>query len=423
MPSSRAEPIDLARRTPALDDASPGPPGPPDDPDSPASHGAPRTPVAESSAPEVPTFAETKAAAAVRDGSFIVLVVLTTLAFFWLIRAFLLPLFWAVVLAILFQPVQRWWLGQTRDRGSLASVLTILTILVVLVLPLSALGLALTREALGLYERIASGEIDLGDIVSRARELVPVVTDGLERMGVQVDRIQDGLSSVAFVSSAWVAQQALVIGQNALRITALSALSLYVLFFFLRDGDRILQGVVRALPLDDDREWMLLRKFAAVSRATIGGALVVAAVQGAMGGLTFWILGLSAPVFWGVIMTILSFLPAVGASLVWGPAALVLALTGSPIRAIILVVIGALLIGIVDNILRPILVGRYTQMPDFLILISTLGGLAVFGLSGIVIGPVIAAFFLAVWDMFAQQHADIEPIAPSAPNADTDPPE
>jgi predicted PurR-regulated permease PerM len=351
----------------------------------------------------------------VRGGSFILLVVITTLAFFWLIRAFLLPLFWAVVLAILFQPAQRWWLERTRERGSLASVLTLLTILVVVMLPLGLLGVALSREAVLLYERIASGEIDLGDAVRRARELVPVVTDGLERLGVRIDTIQDGLSNIAVVSSAWIAQQALTIGQNALRIAAFSALTLYVLFFFLRDGERILQGVVRALPLDDEQEWMLLEKFAAVSRATIGGALVVAAVQGAMGGLAFWILGISAPVFWGVIMTILSFLPAVGASLVWGPAALILALTGSPVRAVILVVIGTLLIGIVDNILRPILVGRYTQMPDFLILISTLGGLAAFGLSGVVIGPVIAAFFLTVWEMFAQEHTPLETVLEEEP--------
>jgi predicted PurR-regulated permease PerM len=352
---------------------------------------------------------------AIRNGFFILLVVLTTLAFFGLIRAFLMPLFWAVVLAVIFQPVQRWWLGRTGERSSLASVLTILTVLFVVMLPLGLLGAALTREAIVLYDRISTGEIDLGAVVRRTQELLPVVTDGLERMGVELDRLQDGLSALAFGSSAWVAAQALAIGQNALRIFALTALMLYVLFFFLRDGDRILNGVVRALPLDDDREWMLLNKFAAVSRATIGGALVVAGVQGAMGGLAFWALGISAPVFWGVVMTILSFLPAVGASLVWGPAAIVLALTGSPIRAAILVVIGALLIGIMDNILRPLLVGRYTQLPDFLILVSTLGGLAVFGLSGVVIGPVVAAFFLAVWEMFAQEHtADADPLVVAA---------
>lgn len=344
----------------------------------------------------------------IRSGAFILLVVITTLAFFWLIRAFLLPLFWAVVLAILFQPVQRWWLGRVRERASLASVLTLVTILLVVILPLALLALAMSRETLLLYDRIAAGEVDLGDVVRRFRELVPMVTDGLERVGVPMDRLQEGLSSLAFVSSAWIAQQALTLGQNALRTAVLSILTLYVLFFFLRDGHRMVHGMVRALPLDDDQEWMLIRKFAAVSRATIGGALVVSAIQGALGGITFWILGISAPIFWGVVMTFLSFLPAVGASLVWGPAAIILALTGSPIRAVILVAIGALLIGLVDNVLRPILVGRYTQMPDFLILISTLGGLAVLGLSGIVIGPVIAAFFLAVWEMFAQEHAVAE---------------
>jgi predicted PurR-regulated permease PerM len=341
---------------------------------------------------------------AIRSGFFIVLVVLTTLAFFGLIRDFLMPLFWAVVLAVIFQPVQRWWLRRTREKASLAAVLTLLTIVLVFILPASLLGLALSRELLVLYERVATGDIDLAAAVRRVRELLPVLIDGLERLGIEFDRLQEGVSSLAFVSSAWLAQQALAIGQNALRITALSALTLYVLFFFLRDGQRILDGVVRVLPLGDVRERMLLARFAAVSRATIGGALVVAAVQGALGGLTFWLLGLPAPVFWGIVMTILSFLPAVGASLVWGPAAIILALTGSPIRAVILVAIGALLIGIVDNVLRPVLVGRYTRLPDFLILISTLGGLAVFGLSGVVIGPVIAAFFLSVWEMFGQEH-------------------
>jgi predicted PurR-regulated permease PerM len=386
-----------------------------------------------------------------RSGFFVVLVVLTTLAFFGLIRDFLMPLFWATVLAVVFQPVQRWWLRRTGERGSVASLLTLLTIMLVAIVPASLLGLALSRELLVLYERVAAGEIDLAASVRRARDLVPVLTDGLERFGVEFESLHERVSSIAFVASAWLAQRALTIGQNALRITALTALTLYVLFFFLRDGHRILEAIVRTLPLGDAQEWLLLHRFASVSRATIGGALVVAAVQGAMGGVLFWVLGLPAPIFWGVVMTILSFLPAVGAGLVWGPAAVVLALTGSPIRAAILVLVGALAIGLVDNVLRPILVGRYTRLPDFLILISTLGGLAVFGLSGVVIGPVIAAFFLSVWEMFAQEHSaspdlaaaladgdathaiaatgqgpplpDTEPPAPSPPGIDPERPE
>jgi predicted PurR-regulated permease PerM len=345
----------------------------------------------------------------VQHGFFLLLVALTTLAFFGLIRNFLMPLFWAVVLAVVFQPVQQWWLRTTGERASLASVLTLLTVMVVVILPLVLLGIGLSREAILLYERIITGEIDLAEPVRRAEGLLPIATERLERMGIELQRLQEGLSSIAVVASGWIAQQALVIGQDAVRITVLFALMLYVLFFFLRDGARILDGAVRALPLGDERERTLFSRFADVSRATVGGALVVAAVQGAIGGLAFWALGLPVPVLWGVVMTVLSFLPAVGASLVWGPAAIILLVTGSPVRALVLTLIGVFVIGIADNVLRPILVGRYAQMPDFLILISTLGGLAVFGLSGVVIGPVIAAFFLAVWEMFAEQQAKAEP--------------
>lgn len=336
-------------------------------------------------------------------GFFILLVVLTTLAFFGLIRGFLMPLFWAAVLAIVFQPLHRWWLEKTGHRKALASLLTIVTISLVVILPLGLLVVALSREALHFYERTQTGEIDLAAAVEWVREGLPLVMDWLESLGVDFQRLEEGLSGAAVGASGWIAEQALAIGQDALRVAALFLLMVYVLFFFLRDGRWILDAVIRVLPLETERERALLQRFASVSRATIGGQLLVAALQGAMGGVLFWILGIPGPVFWGAIMTILSFLPAVGASLVWAPAAVILAVTGSFGRAAILILAGALLIGLVDNVLRPILVGRYTQMPDFVILISTLGGLAAFGLSGVVVGPLIAAFFLTVWEMFGQE--------------------
>jgi predicted PurR-regulated permease PerM len=160
------------------------------------------------------------------------------------------------------------------------------------------------------------------------------------------------------------------------------------------------------LPLGDARERQLLAKFAEVSAATIKGTLVVGLVQGALGGGLFWILGIPAPVFWGTLMAVLSVLPAVGPGLVWGPAAIILLGLGEIVKGIVLIAAGVIVIGLVDNVLRPILVGRDTQMPDYLVLLSTLGGLTVFGVSGLVIGPVIAAFFLVVWEMFAQEHAE-----------------
>ena len=144
-----------------------------------------------------------------------------------------------------------------------------------------------------------------------------------------------------------------------------------------------------------------------MTRATLKGSLLVGLVQGALGGLMFWILGIRAPFFWGVIMAMLSLLPLVGPAIVWAPAAIILMATGSVTKGIILVIGGVLAVGTVDNILRPLLVGRETRMPDYMILLSTLGGLSVFGMAGFVAGPVIAALFLSVWDMFAQEQRGV----------------
>lgn len=355
----------------------------------------------------------------VQNGFFIALVVLVTLAFLGLIQDFLVPIFWAAVLATLFYPVQERWIEVTGGRSALASVLTILTIILIVILPLVLVGRAVTVQSLSLYEQVRTGQIDVQGMVSYLESLVPVVGDYLDEYGIDAARIREGVSGAAVTVSQFVASQALNIGQDALRISIQFFLMLYVLFFFLRDGERIIEGLIRALPLGDRRERALFSQFAAVSRATLKGTFVVGIIQGGLGGLLFWMLGLPAPVFWGVIMTILSLLPAIGSGLVWAPAAVILLLTGEVVRGLVLIAAGALLIGLVDNILRPILVGRETQMPDYLILLSTLGGLTVFGISGFVIGPIIAALFLTVWQMFgdeyaeADQHGDVD--APTTP--------
>ena len=341
-----------------------------------------------------------------RNNFFFLLLALTTLAFFGLIRDFWQPLFWAAVLATLFYPARERVERAMGGYPTLAAVLTLLLILLVVIVPLFLIGLAVSNEATGLYERIASGEIDLQVLVQRAENFLPRVTGYLEQFNIELDQLRENLSGAAVTASQFVASRAVAIGQDALRFSVLFFLMLYVLFFFLRDGEHFVDALIRALPLGDERERRLLAKFAQVARATIKGTLVVALVQGALGGLFFWILGITAPVFWGVIMTVLSLLPAIGSALVWGPAAIILLATGEVVKGLILIAAGTVLIGLVDNILRPVLVGRETQMPDFLILLATLGGLAVYGLSGFVIGPIVAAFFLVVWEMFAEDYAE-----------------
>jgi predicted PurR-regulated permease PerM len=183
-------------------------------------------------------------------------------------------------------------------------------------------------------------------------------------------------------------------------------ITLYLTFFLIRDGEAVARAVRRAVPLAPPHKRELFEKFATVIRATVKGSLLVAAVQGALGGIAFWFLGLSGAVLWAVLMAVLSLLPAIGAALVWLPVAAYLLLTGALWQGLALVAWGVLVIGLVDNVLRPVLVGKDTRMPDYVVMISTLGGVAVFGVNGLVVGPAIAAMFIAVWHIYATRHAD-----------------
>ena len=251
--------------------------------------------------------------------------------------------------------------------------------------------------------RIQSGELDLGKFFQQLRDALPVwVTNLLDRFGLtNFGAVQERISETLKRGSQFLATQALTIGQGAADFVLGLVVMLYLLFFLLRDGAALFRHIQDAIPLPPEQERDLFKRFATVIRATIKGSILVAALQGALGGLIFWALGLHAPVLWGVVMGLLALLPAVGAGLIWVPAAIYLFATGSIWQGVVLLVFGALVIGLVDNILRPLLVGKDTKMPDYVVLISTLGGIATFGLNGLVIGPVIAAMFIAAWAIFS----------------------
>jgi len=348
------------------------------------------------------------------------LVLLTTLFFLWMMGRFLLTVFWAVVLAILFHPIFERLEMAFRGRRSVAAGVTTLVVVLTVGIPFGLLVAAVAQQALTLYQRIQAGEVNLFAPLQLLETHLPAFAEILARAGIDMERARTSIESAAVVATQFVAGQALILGQNALTATILFALILYLLFFFFRDGDRILREVVRAVPMGDERERRLLRKFAEVSRATVKGTLVVAAVQGTLGGILFSFVGIQAAVFWGVVMGILSLLPAVGAVLVWGPAAAILIAAGAVWSGVLVIVAGTLVIGLVDNLLRPILVGRETKMPDYLVLLATVGGLSTFGLAGFVAGPVIAALFLVMWSMFADEHAPLDSSDPP-PNSATAP--
>jgi predicted PurR-regulated permease PerM len=206
-------------------------------------------------------------------------------------------------------------------------------------------------------------------------------------------------------SASTLARQALSIGANAASFLLAFGVGLYVTFFLLRDGDRIGSAVVAALPLERGAAQRIADKFVAVVRATIKGSGVVALVQGALGAATFWIVGLPAALLWGVLMAIAALLPAVGPAIIWTPVAIYLLATGAIWQAAVVVASGVFVIGLADNVLRPILVGRDTGIPDWLVLVTTLGGIDLLGLSGIVVGPLAGALFITGWQILTEQRA------------------
>jgi predicted PurR-regulated permease PerM len=339
---------------------------------------------------------------ALEQKTFLVLLVAVTLAFVWILLPFYGAVFWGIVLAILFAPLQRRLLARLGGRPNLAALATIGVIVLLVVLPLAFVGAALMQEGSSLYKRLQTGEISVARYLEQMLAVLPGWLTGLlDRYGLgDPAALQRKVTDAAAQGGKVIAGQVFDIGQNTLDFVVGFFVMLYLAFFLLRDGAALARRLRDAIPLDAASKRNLFAKFATVIRATVKGNVLVAAVQGTLGGLAFWYLGVHGAVLWGTLMAFLSLLPAIGAALVWLPVALYLMVSGAVWEGLGLVLWGTAVIGLVDNLLRPVLVGKDIRMPDYLVLISTLGGMAIFGINGFVIGPVIAAMFLSAWDIF-----------------------
>lgn len=340
--------------------------------------------------------------------TFLWLLLAVSFAFGWVLWPFNGALFWGTVLAILFAPFHRKLLLAMPGRPNLAALTTLLLSLVIVIFPLTLIAAALVQEGTAVYQEIRLGTLNFGAYFQQIVSALPTwVITLLNRFNVgNLLALQEKLSAAAAQGSQVIATRAFTIGQNTFEFVISFGIMLYLLFFFLRDGRTLTHKIRQAIPLSREHKRNLFGKFTTVIRATVKGNIAVAAAQGALGGLIFWFLGIQSPLVWGVVMAFLSLLPAIGAALIWAPVAIYFLLTGAIWQGVVLIVFGVLVIGLVDNVLRPILVGKDTQMPDYVVLISTLGGLAVFGLNGFVIGPVIAALFIAAWDLFSSSALD-----------------
>ena len=339
------------------------------------------------------------------QGGFLLFLALVTLATMAVVLPFWGPLLWATLAAIMFQPLYGWFLKRSPGKESRAAGLTLLVILIAVVIPSVWIGSHVVREAAGLVIAFREGRIDLAQYFEQIFSALPgSVQANLDESGFGnfsefLQRAQEFLQD----NLGLIAQQAIAIGGSVFGFVLAFAIGLYVSYFLIRDGKALGDKVLGAMPLERGVADRMADRFLSIVRATIKGSIVVGLAQGTLGAITFWIVGIPSVILLGVVMAIASLLPAIGPAIVWGPAAIYLLATGAIWEGVVVLVSGVALIGMVDNVLRPVLVGRDTGIPDWVILVTTLGGIALLGLSGIVVGPLVAGLFIAGWTTLAEQ--------------------
>lgn len=357
--------------------------------------------------------AEPNDTSALEHWSFLLILAAVSILLFWVSWPFIGPLMWATLAAIMFQPLYKWSLKKTRGRRNLAAALSLLIIFVAVLLPALWIGSVVLNEAIKLVNRLQADPIDIGAWVNETYAMLPAEVQAFaaENGFSDFSTIQDRVQEILGESAGLIASQALTIGSGALGFFLSFSIGLYVLFFLLRDGSRMGETILHSAPIEREIADRLAQRFLGVVRAVIKGSGVVGIVQGTLGGIMLAIAGVPSALLLGVVMAILALIPAVGTALVWAPAGIWLILAGEVWQGVFVLGAGFIIISSVDNVLRPILVGRDTGIPDWIILVTTLGGISLAGFSGIVLGPLVAGMFLASWSIFQEQRAEDEEAA------------
>lgn len=334
-------------------------------------------------------------------------VVASTLAMAWISWPFFGAILWALVVTIAFAPVHDRLALMMPKRKNTVTLLTMMLVIALVIVPTFIIGSMMVEEAVATYNSLQNQEIDVGKIIRDIEAAIPASWSAqLDRFGFgDTAELQKRLSSVLTSGLQLFAREAVSIGQGAFNFVLTLGVMLYLTFFLLRDGRHLTRRIGEVVPLRAEQRGALFDKFTTVIRATVKGSVIVAIVQGILGGVLFAFLDIRAALLWGVVMGLLALIPAVGTGLVWFPVGIYLLVTGSMWQGVVLLLFGFFVISMVDNVLRPILVGQDTRMPDYVVLISTLGGLSVMGINGLIVGPVIAAMFIAAWEIFGESRA------------------
>jgi len=336
------------------------------------------------------------------------LVILISALFLSMIHQFLMAIFIAGLFSAMVMPVHHLLTRKMGGRETLASMLTLLAIILLVLTPLTILITLVVAQAIDIGQAVkpwVQTFINEPTTLTTYLEKIPYYREILPYRDVIVQKAGElvGIVSAFLIDSL----------QSFTKVTidALfsSIIMLYVMFYFLTMGDVLLRKILYFLPLDDLNEQLLLNRFTSVTRATVKGTLIIGIMQGTICGIAFAIAGIEGPVFWGSLMAVMSIVPAFGTAIIWFPALVILALSGNFTGVIVLAILCGAVAGNLDNIIRPRLVGKDTEMHDLFVLFGTLGGLSMFGLLGIIIGPIIAALFITIWEIYGVAFKDYLP--------------
>lgn len=353
----------------------------------------------------------------VNRGVLVILLIVITILFLRLVQPFLQVVFVAALFAALFSPLYRKFLKHVGQRRGIASALTLLTVLLFVVVPVGFVLTTVTSQALDIANTAVpwvSQQMATPGLITETLEGLPFFSFFEPYKEVAFARLGD----MAGLISGWVvnALQSATLGTFSALLSIL--IVLYTFFFFLIDGDRLLYYVLYYLPLNDDDETKLLQRFTSVTRATLKGTAVIGFLQGALAGFALYFAGIPSALFWAVAMMLLSVVPGIGTAVVWVPAVIYLLVGGQYLTALAVTVFCGVVVGTIDNVLRPKLVGNDTQMHELMIFFSTLGGLLMFGFMGFVIGPIIAALFVTLWELYGDEFKDWLPTTAFRPQGE-----
>ena len=328
--------------------------------------------------------------------------------FLAMIHQFLMPIFMAGLVSAMVSPAHQWVTKRIGGRENVGSVLVILAIIFLILGPLTILVSVVVAQAISVGQSVTpfvQGLINEPTAMTRYLEKLPYYEQVMPYRDIIIEKAGEIVGNVSsFLINS-------LSSFTRLTMSALfgSIIMLYTMFYFLTMGDILLKKILYFLPLHDKDEQRLLRHFTSVARATIKGTLIIGIMQGSLCGFSFFLAGIKGPVFWGTVMAVTSIIPAFGTAIVWIPALVILAIMGNLSGTIILLVGCGAIAGNLDNIVRPRLVGKDTEMHDLYILFSTLGGISMFGILGIIIGPIIAALFITIWEIYGDSFKEYLP--------------